>query len=92
MKKSILLLLSAFLLTLSTTAQEGFEGYLLADKNDRTKLIEAYINPAMKGLIYGMNSGWYHTAKVHRTLASTSQLAQMPLWFLKKMKCLHCLA
>jgi hypothetical protein len=67
MKKSILLLLSAFLLTLGAAAQEGFEGYLLADKNDRTKLIEAYINPAMKGLIYGMNSGWYHTAKVHKT-------------------------
>jgi hypothetical protein len=38
----------------------------LADNNDRSKLIEAYINPAMKGLIYGMNNGWYHTAKVHK--------------------------
>lgn len=67
MKTSILPLLSAFLLTISTVAQDGFEGYLLADKNDRTKLIEAYINPAMKGLIHGMNNGWYHTAKVHKT-------------------------
>jgi hypothetical protein len=47
-------------------AQDGFEGYLLADNNDRSRLIEAYINPAMKGLIYGMNNGWYHTAKVHK--------------------------
>ena len=68
MKKSILLLLTVLLLTLSTNAQDGFDGYLLADKNDRTKLIDAYINPAMKGLIYGMNNGWYHTAKVHKTL------------------------
>ena len=68
MKKSILLLLTAFLLTLSTKAQDGFEGYLLADKEDGTKLINAYMNPVMKGLIYGMNNGWYHTAKVHRTL------------------------
>jgi hypothetical protein len=68
MKKSILIILGAFALTFNTTAQEGFEGYLLANKNDRVQLIEAYINPAMKGLIYSMNNGWYHTAKVHKTL------------------------
>lgn len=66
MKKSILFILGAFALGFNTNAQEGFEGYLLANSNDRTKLIEAYINPAMKGLIYGMNNGWYHTAKVHK--------------------------
>jgi hypothetical protein len=26
------------------------------------------MNPGMKGLIYGMNSGWYHTAEVHKKL------------------------
>ncbi|TMM32176.1 hypothetical protein FDT66_01555 [Polaribacter aestuariivivens] len=66
MKKSILFFLGVFTLVFSTKAQEGFEGYLLADNNDRGKLIDAYINPAMKGLIYGMNNGWYHTAKVHK--------------------------
>ena len=68
MKKSILIIIGVFALTLNIKAQDGFEGYILADNNDRSKLIEAYINPAMKGLIYGMNSGWYHTAKVHKTL------------------------
>jgi hypothetical protein len=68
MKKSILIFIGVFTLTFSAKAQDGFEGYLLADKNDRGKLIEAYITPAMKGLIYGMNNGWYHTAKVHKTL------------------------
>lgn len=68
MKKSILFFLGLSALTFSAKAQDGFEGYLLADKNDRGKLIEAYISPAMKGLIYGMNNGWYHTAKVHKTL------------------------
>ncbi|WP_435415377.1 DUF6588 family protein [Polaribacter aestuariivivens] len=66
MKKSILFFLGVFTLVFSSKAQEGFEGYLLADNNDRGKLIDAYINPAMKGLIYGMNNGWYHTAKVHK--------------------------
>ncbi len=66
MKKSILFFLGVFAISFSSKAQEGFEGYLLVDNNDRNKLIEAYINPAMKGLIYGMNNGWYHTAKVHK--------------------------
>lgn len=66
MKKSILFFLGIFALTFNTKAQDGFEGYLLADNNDRSKLIEAYVNPAMKGLINGMNNGWYHTAKVHK--------------------------
>jgi hypothetical protein len=66
MKKCILIFIGVFTLTFNVKAQDGFEGYLLADSNDRTKLIEAYINPAMKGLIYGMNNGWYHTAKVHK--------------------------
>jgi hypothetical protein len=68
MKTSILIILGAFAFTFNTKAQAGFEGYLLANKKDRVQLIEAYINPAMKGLIYSMNNGWYHTAKVHKTL------------------------
>lgn len=67
MKKIVLIFMGVFALSFNTKAQDGFEGYLLADNNDRSKLIEAYINPAMKGLIYSMNNGWYHTAKVHKT-------------------------
>ena len=58
------------LLFLSTqlSQSQDLESILLASKNDANKLTEAYISPAMKGLIYGMNSGWYHTAKVHKKL------------------------
>ena len=44
---------------------DGFESILLAS-GDAAKITEAYMNPAMKGLIYGMNNGWYHTAKAHK--------------------------
>jgi hypothetical protein len=47
-------------------AQDGLEAILLAGTQDANKLTEAYLNPAMKGLIYGMNSGWYHSAKAHK--------------------------
>lgn len=65
--KKIIFIYTVFLSSIyNINAQDGFEGYLLADNNDRSQLINAYINPAMKGLIYGMNNGWYHTAKVHK--------------------------
>lgn len=68
MKKYILIFISVFTLTLHTNAQKGFENILLADPNDASKLLQGYFNPAVKGFIYGMNNGWYHTAKVHKTL------------------------
>ncbi|WP_299555535.1 DUF6588 family protein [Seonamhaeicola sp.] len=66
MKKIILLMLLCFM-TQFSKAQE-LESILLAAREDANKLTAAYINPAMNGLIYGMNSGWYHTAKVHKKL------------------------
>ena len=52
--------------TFNSNAQtDGFESILLAS-GDAEKITTAYIDPAMKGLIYGMNNGWYHTAKAHK--------------------------
>ena len=67
MKKCILIFIGVFTLTLNTKAQDGFEGILLAESSDVNKLMEGYFAPAMEGFIYGMNNGWYHTAKVHKT-------------------------
>ncbi|TDQ30155.1 DUF6588 family protein [Tenacibaculum caenipelagi] len=66
MKKSLLLILSVITFTLKINAQNGPEGILFADSEDTNRLTNAYMAPAMKGLIYGMNNGWYHTAKVHK--------------------------
>lgn len=65
MKKFLLPLLT-LIISLNIKAQDGPEGILFASKQDANRLTNAYINPAMKGLIYGMNNGWYHTAKVHK--------------------------
>ncbi|MCT4699057.1 DUF6588 family protein [Tenacibaculum haliotis] len=64
MKKIILSLVAVFALAFNAKAQE-LETILLA-KEDASKLTNAYIDPAMKGVIYSMNNGWYHTAKVHK--------------------------
>ncbi|CAL2104841.1 conserved hypothetical protein [Tenacibaculum sp. 190524A02b] len=66
MKKAITFIFSVFFITISSKAQE-LENIILA-KGDAEKLTEAYLNPAMKGLIYSINGGWYHTAKVHKKL------------------------
>lgn len=66
MKNKIsVLLLALFSFSASAQTVEGFEAILLV-KEDSQKLLNAYISPAMKGLVYSMNGGWYHTAKVHK--------------------------
>jgi hypothetical protein len=42
--------------------------FLNAGKNDASKMIGAYISPVVEGISYGMNGGWYHTAKAHKSL------------------------
>lgn len=64
--KKIIVLLSLFVATQVTSAQE-LESILIAAE-DASKLTEGYINPAMKGLMYSMNGGWYTTAKTHKKL------------------------
>ncbi len=59
--------ISLFLLIIfySTSYSQELETILLA-KDDAQKLTKAYLNPSFKGLIFAMNNGWYHTAKVHK--------------------------
>jgi hypothetical protein len=67
--KKILFIFCIFLsFTPQLKAQEGFENILLADQADVNKLMDGYFSPAMEGFIHGINSGWYHTAKVHKKL------------------------
>lgn len=66
MKKITLSLLTIFSLVFNTKAQDGFEQALLGSTEDAENLIQAYFNPGIEGFINSMNSGWYHTAKVHK--------------------------
>lgn len=42
--------------------------FLKAGKQDASKLMQAYMNPMIEGLSYGLNGGWAQTAKAHKTL------------------------
>lgn len=62
--KNILLIVTTVLGLNSSQAQE-LESILLA-ADDAGLLTENYLNPAMKGLMYSVNGGWYTTGKTHK--------------------------
>ena len=65
MKNSILF---CFLfLGLNSITAQGIGNLLLAGE-DASLLTENYLSPAASGLMSGMNSGWYSTAKTHKKL------------------------
>jgi hypothetical protein len=50
---------------LHNAKSQELESILLA-ADDAALLTENYLNPAMKGLMYSMNGGWFTTGKVHK--------------------------
>lgn len=48
--------------------QEDIARFLNAGRADAAKLMDAYLQPAVKSLSYGMTGGWYNTAATHKTL------------------------
>ena len=65
MKKIIIL--CSFLLGTNVSNAQDLESVLLAG-DDASLLLQNYLDPAAKGLMNGMNSGWYSTAKTHKKL------------------------
>lgn len=49
-------------------SEEDIAQFLEAGGSDASKLIEAYVSPAIKSISYGMTGGWYTTAKTHKSL------------------------
>ncbi len=64
--KKLALFISLFLVVHVSKSQE-LESILIA-ADDASLLTQNYINPAMNGLMYSMNGGWYTTAKTHKKL------------------------
>jgi len=65
------ILLASFVTILSFSlaiAQGDIDQIMKGSLADANKLVEGYLNPAMKGIGFGLNQGWYNTAKPHKTL------------------------
>ena len=46
---------------------QNIENILASGKEDASTYLGGYIQPVFKGLIYNLNSGWYHSGKTHKT-------------------------
>lgn len=79
MKKIILVL---FLLIPFLGKSQDIEQFLLSGTEDASKLTKNYVNPVAKGFMYGLNSGWYTTARTHKKfgfdITFVANLAQVP--------------
>jgi hypothetical protein len=53
--------------TVSAQDENDIVNFLASGQRDASKLMNAYLNPAIEGLSYGFNGGWYTTAKAHKT-------------------------
>jgi hypothetical protein len=63
MKKLIVVITVCF--TINSLKAQDLDGILLA-ADDASLLTQNYLNPAIVGLMYSMNSGWFTTGKVHK--------------------------
>ncbi len=52
-------------LTLQVQAQDDLDQFLEANIQDAGKLTANYASPIIKGVGFGLNNGWYNTAKPH---------------------------
>src|SRR5688572_22539402 len=62
--------------------EEDIAAFLEASEEDAEKLIDAYLQPFIRSLSFGMTGGWYTTAKAHSTLgfdlSITANMAFIP--------------
>ena len=66
--KLFILLISVAFVPKVAHAQIDFDTFLEAGVQDANTLLRKYMEPAFVGFGFGMNSGWYNTAKPHKTL------------------------
>ncbi|SNT06814.1 hypothetical protein SAMN05421640_2244 [Ekhidna lutea] len=80
--KKILIILSIIASPFIGKSQVDFGNFLEASAQDANTLLENYLEPAFLGFGYGINSGWYNTAKPHKLfgfdITPTFTLAMVP--------------
>lgn len=71
-----------FALAYDAAAQANqFIRFLQAGAPDGGKLTSAFIHPVMEGFTYGVNGGWYHTARTHDRLGFDISITATGVFF-----------
>ncbi|MBM3178328.1 MAG: hypothetical protein FJZ78_10005 [Bacteroidetes bacterium] len=69
MKKLLACFIIAIATNISGFAQlDQIENLIKGSKADTDYLVEGYLSPLLKSVGYGLNQGWYNTAKPHKSL------------------------
>lgn len=66
--RKLLILILISTTSYSVWAQGDLDELLKGSVEDASKLLDGYTKPALKAFGYGLNQGWYNTAKPHKTL------------------------
>lgn len=76
------LFLFLFLVSPFFVFSQDIDQFLLTGKNDAAKLTEKYVNPIAKGYMYGLNNGWYSSARTHKNwgfdITLVANLSEVP--------------
>lgn len=79
MRKTIILTILTITLSFSTQAQIE---QIFAAKEDASTYVEHYLSPAINGLMYDLNNGWYSRSKTHKKfgfdVSFTASIAIIP--------------
>lgn len=66
--RKILVLFLVSTASFGAWAQGDLNELMTGSLQDATRLLDGYTKPALKAFGYGLNQGWYNTAKPHKTL------------------------
>lgn len=67
MKRIFILLFAWVALPVALMAQQDqIDQLIKGSKEDANYLVQGYISPLLKSVTYGLNQGWYNTAKPHK--------------------------
>ncbi len=65
MKKKVNLIAAVLILFFIPLHSQSIEDLYMA-RDDAQTYLQHYLSPVMRGLLYDINNGWYHTAKTHK--------------------------
>jgi len=65
--RKILVLFLVSSISFGALAQDDLNSLIKGSVADANKLVEGYAAPALKAFGYGLNQGWYNTAKPHKS-------------------------
>lgn len=78
--KHILVYLSLSLFFTSSFAQSDIDNLIKGSKADANYLVAGYASPALNAVSFGLNQGWYNTAKPHKLLGVDLTITASPVY------------